>query len=310
MTLTSFARKRATEGGIFYKIGSWQWSEKLTNDSKSSKTYAYAGDQDPAGSGYPFINFCPDFFDQLDLTNAIAFGSAQSRDKRYDLENYNNRATTFLVSQLPISYRMKRLTETAQHELFHLSIASGAPTLGPRVIDYRLKWFDKDGEVIKVSGAYGPLKTKMLARFPGSSSSRPTGYYVQRNAENLMLFAFSKYVTQKIGNIYPYLPIVEKVSEVPFKPPPRSGTLGLDYIATFVSDGNEFYLNSTDDSAEDCVGSSSDGGEEPVVISDFTADSEYPDEYLTQRKACLKSLEALNTTITPDTPKFGSGGRM
>lgn len=159
-----------------------------------------------------------------------------------------------------------------------------------------------------ITSAYGALKAKVLARYQGSSSSKTSGYYVQRNAENLMLFALAKYVTNKLGGIYPYLPIVEEQSGTPFRPNTGS-TLDLGYIANFYSDDNGICLEDTgsdvDEASNDCTDLSTSEDGEVVSIDSFTPDSDYPDEYISQRNAWLKALGAGD----PATIDSGTGGR-
>jgi hypothetical protein len=177
-----------------------------------------------------------------------------------------------------------------QYELFHLNLAAGSPKTGPEVIDYNLKFttIDEDGEEkSKIRTAYGALRTKILTRYQGSSS-KPTGYYVQRNADNLMHFALAKYVTKKLGNLYPYLPIVESPEGKPVRPK-IVNSLGLDYIAEFYSENGRVYLNSTDsdldEASEGCINSGVNNDRDIVVVDEFTPDSEYPEGYITQKKA-------------------------
>jgi hypothetical protein len=199
-----------------------------------------------------------------------------------------------------------------QHELFHLNLAAGTPKTGPEIIDYNLKFSTKDtaGNLkIKIRSAYGTLHTKILARYPGSSS-KPTGYYVQRNADNLTLFALAKYVTKKLGNLYPYLPVVESPEGKPVKPT-TVNSLGLDYVAEFYSENGSVYLNSTDsdldEASESCINSSVNNDGEIVVVDGFTPDSEYPEGYITQKKAWIETLEALDSGES--STDLGASGR-
>lgn len=65
-----------------------------------------------------------------------------------------------------------------------------------------------------------------------------TRYWVQRNADHLAYYALAKYLMTKNGGIYPHLPIITYESDGP----PYPGKL-----ASFVTEGSEFYLNSTSD---------------------------------------------------------------
>jgi hypothetical protein len=125
-----------------------------------------------------------------------------------------------------------------------------------------------------------------------------------------MLFALAKYVTKKLGNLYPYLPIVESPEGKPVKSP-TGNSLGLDYVAELYSENGSVYLNSTDsdldEASEDCISSSvnNDGG--IVVLDGFTRDSEYPEGYSTQKKAWIETLEALDSRET--STELGASGR-
>jgi hypothetical protein len=44
------------------------------------------------------INFCKGFFDQRSMSNAISYGSSLTAPNNLKLDNYDNRAATFLVS--------------------------------------------------------------------------------------------------------------------------------------------------------------------------------------------------------------------
>jgi hypothetical protein len=187
-----------------------------------------------------------------------------------------------------------------QHKLFHLNLAVGTLKTGPEVIDYNIEFTTKDSAgdiIIKVRTAYGALYTKILARYPGSSS-KPTGYYVQRNADNLTLFVLAKYVIKKLGNLYPYLPVVESLEGKPVKPRIRN-SLGLDYIAEFYSENGSVYMNSTDsdldEASEGYINSSVNNDREIVVVDRFAPDSEYPEGYITQKKAWIETLEVLDS---------------
>lgn len=96
----------------------------------------------------------------------------------------------------------------------------------------------EDGDT-QTEMAYGPLRTKILARFQGGPGLGTTGYWVQRNSDNLAYYALAKYVTKQIGDIYPHLPIVtHDISGPPYPPLPKT-------LALFETSGSNFYLNNT-----------------------------------------------------------------
>ena len=63
------------------------------------------------------INFCDGFFGRRSLSNAYAYGSAQTFPENFRLSRYDNRAQTFF------------------HELLHLDLAADSPSPNPRVTD-------------------------------------------------------------------------------------------------------------------------------------------------------------------------------
>lgn len=88
---------------------------------------------------------------------------------------------------------------------------------------------------------YGPLAKKILAGWTGGAGLGSTGYWVQRNSDNLAHHALAKYVTLKNDNIYPHLPVV--INEIAGPPYPTH----LDTLAEFITDGSNLFLNTTED---------------------------------------------------------------
>ncbi|KAB8198899.1 hypothetical protein BDV34DRAFT_218516 [Aspergillus parasiticus] len=160
------------------------------------------------------------------------------------------------------------------YKLFHLDLAVDSPQYN----------------------AYGTLATKILARWDCGGNRNSVGYWVQRNAHNLAYYALAKHVMSKNGNIYPHLPIVtNELARAPF-PKPDPGLL-----ATFVTDGSDFYLNTTDDltawdsSAGEHYPDCSDNLNESennssLTIDGFAPDSEYPDDYISQVSTWIEAL--------------------
>ncbi|KAJ5472724.1 hypothetical protein N7530_006725 [Penicillium desertorum] len=195
-----------------------------------------------------------------------------------------------------------------QHELFHLNLAADSPEPNPSVLDLRIDVKMSPQDTVTVD-AYGALHCKILARWqstlPGSHSA---GYYVQRNSDNLAYYALAKYVMSKNGNVYPHLPIVTyKLDGPPYPTRP-------DSLATFVTEGSDFYLNTTNDvtildysptgdyppCSEDANGNEVSS---PLTIDGFSPASAYPDDYNSQ---VLTWIEALGSTEGGSNP--GSGG--
>ena len=159
--------------------------------------------------------------------------------------------------------------------------------------------------------AYSPLGTKLLARWQGGAGLGSTGYWVQRNSDNLAYYALAKYVTGKIGNIYPHLPIVtNELSGPPYQAPPST-------LAEFVTDGSNFYLNTTDDVStfetewaldvgDDYPGCSDDENSDaaseagsPINIDGFAPASAYPDDYNSQVSSWISALATSTSSSTP-----------
>ena len=113
------------------------------------------------------------------------FGSNKADNSKWNLATYENQAAIML------------------HEMTHLDLAADSSvgsTPNPRVWDFTVDFQDLDGQTWRAK-AYGPLHTKILARYePDSPTDFPqTGYYVQRNADNFAMYALAKYVQSKIG---------------------------------------------------------------------------------------------------------------
>ncbi|KAI9642511.1 hypothetical protein NHQ30_009316 [Ciborinia camelliae] len=252
---------------------------------------AYAANLDD--TGYPVINFCEGFFKTRNLNDAVTWGSALRSPYKYNLEKYENRALIFF------------------HELLHLNLAADSPSPNPPVLDLQADYWDAKLEEEITQVIYGPLWTKIMARFHNSAIGS-SGYWVQRNADNLAYYALAKYVTSKIGNVYPHLPIVDKeITGVPHAIGP------LDLIATFTSDpdGGNLALNITGyvhsfnvtldaDGGYDYPGCSDDmnpaSSADPtlanITIDRFAPDSAYPSDYISQRSSWISELYAAFTT--------------
>lgn len=196
--------------------------------------------------------------------------------------------------------------------MLHLDLAADSPRPNPRITDLQIDI--KIGNLGRTltETAYGPLLTKILARWQGSSvpGAGSTGYYVQRNADNLAYYALAKYVTSKIGNIYPHLPVVTyELSGPPYPPPPNS-------VAEFVTEGNNFFLNTTYDVKDfqnawslslegDYPGCSDNANPDSVTTADpaitingFAPASAYPDSYNRQVSSWLSDLKS-SSSPTP-----------
>ena len=152
--------------------------------------------------------------------------------------------------------------------------------------------------------------TKILARWQGGAEEFSTGYYVQRNSDNLAYYALAKYVTSKIGNIYPHLPIVKNELDGPPYPPLPST------LAEFITDGSNFYMNTTDDIqtfdtdwangvGDDYPGCSDHVNDDAateagsaISIDGFAPASAYPDDYNSQVSSWIAALSTATSTLS------------
>ena len=125
------------------------------------------------------------------------------------------------------------------------------------------------------------------------------GYYVQRNSDNLAMYALAKYVMTQNGNVYPHLPIVIYRPDGPPYPPIPGA------LATFVTEGGDFYWNTTGgltawDTDPDTTprqeyrgcpeAENRSGLNSPLTINAFAPDSAYPDSYNAQVSTWMKAL--------------------
>lgn len=179
-------------------------------------------------------------------------------------------------------------------------MAADSPSPNFRVDDFQINVKSRYEDKTFRTMAYGPLATKVLARYDGwGSGPGSVGYYVQRNADNLVYYALAMYVMTKNGNSYPYLPmIIHEVDGLPSIPPP-SGSL-----IRFVTRDSQLYLNaSTDDltaydssPGDDYPGCRDDeneneaGHSQVLAIDAFAPNSVYPDEYNRQVLSWTKNL--------------------
>lgn len=159
--------------------------------------------------------------------------------------------------------------------------------------------------------AYGPLATKILARWKGGAGLGSTGYWVQRNSDNLAYYALAKYVTLKNDNIYPHIPVV--INEIAGPPYPHH----LDTLAEFITDGSNLFLNTTDDvqtfsqdwansTSDDQSGCSDDANGDAaalagsaISIDGFAPTSAYPDDYNSQVSSWVAALHTASPTPQP-----------
>ncbi|KAH7319091.1 hypothetical protein BKA65DRAFT_482611 [Rhexocercosporidium sp. MPI-PUGE-AT-0058] len=182
-------------------------------------------------------------------------------------------------------------------------LAANSPDPNPSVDDFKIdiKMSSPNDPFARpvTSDAYGTLYTKILARWQGGGGVGSIGYYVQRNSDNLAMYALAKYVMTKNGNMYPHLPIVTyKPDGPPYPPIPGA-------LATFVTEGGDFYWNTTGgltawdtdpnttphQEYRGCPEAENGSGlNYPLTINAFAPDSAYPDSYNAQVSTWMKAL--------------------
>jgi hypothetical protein len=186
--------------------------------------------------------------------------------------------------------------------MFHLDLAAASPSPNPRIYDLTVifKTSSDPGAPTYERTAYGTLYTKILARWQGAPDEGSTGYWVQRNAENLANYALAKYVMTKNGNIYPHLPIVTwQAVGAPYL---KFGGLLAEFVE---KDDNFFWNTSSGVDAFESVWSEYDDSTCPdygdedatteanlaVTIDGFAPNSAYPDGYNRQLASWIEALD-------------------
>jgi hypothetical protein len=125
---------------------------------------------EPYKLDYPDITFCPTFFKQRSLKDAMAYGASLPSPWKEHLDNFDNQGSTFL------------------HELFHVNLAAntfnGSPN--PRILDLQLD-VPLQGRIARL-GAYGSLLGRLLAKYDPMDDpfGSDVGFYTQRNGRSLM----------------------------------------------------------------------------------------------------------------------------
>lgn len=167
-------------------------------------------------------------------------------------------------------------------------MAANSPDPNPNVIDLDIQIKYGKDKVLDVP-AYGPLATKVLARWQGNAALGTTGYWVQRNADNLAYYALAKYVMTKNGGLYPHHELAG---------PPHPGSL-----ASFVTEDSDFYLNTTSNDditiwTGDYPGCDDDldvsATSSTLTIDGFVPASAYPDSYNEQVSTWIEELGSAN----------------
>ena len=204
----------------------------------------------------------------------------------------------------------------------HLDLAANTAKANPHISDLTIKFRTSDGRELATK-AYGPVATKILARWHQTNIGSNTGNFVQTNADNFAMFALAKYVQKELGNFYPHLPIV---TQVPLRAPRQPWQDSISaYIAEFVAEGDEFYLNTTDSiltlendwdlefDGEETAGCSDDpnsGSYPPISIDGFAPASAYPDDYNSQVSSWISALATASSAASPATTTASSSATL
>lgn len=265
-----------------------------------SNTVAYARNKDPDSPKYPMINFCPLFFLRPNLGTAIKTKDSYFAGTALNIDKYINRGSAFLVGCVRRLQDCENMQTDIcqQHELFHLNLAANSPNPNPKVWDLTMTLpVEKDANGNPRSGTrdfkiYGGLLTKTLARWKGTTS-QSVGYWVQRNSDNLSLYALAKYIMTKNGNVYPHLPMAVVN---PTSPPYHAA------VYPITQTDSQLYMNistayssmetsdipmcpaGADDDDDAIYATDSDTS---VVIDGFSDNSVYPAEYIAQVQSWL-----------------------
>ncbi|KEF57471.1 uncharacterized protein A1O9_05388 [Exophiala aquamarina CBS 119918] len=240
---------------------------------------AYSLNSDPDDPNWPMINFCKPWFEKRSLGNAYAFGSGQTGTAKFDITKYLNRA------------------ETMFHELLHLNNVADSvgnvpnPVVDDMTITYAFR-ASTGRDVTVEERAYGATRSKLLARFKPEIGDLPTGYYVQRNADNLVFYALAKYTQEKLG-AYPHMPVIRefKLTLPPFKKPnPVIEYKSIDNKAVLLDELDIEPVPGCNDRLDDASPTS-------LTLGTPYDDSEYPSDYRIQMAQWVGALS--------DTPALG-----
>jgi hypothetical protein len=181
-----------------------------------------------------------------------------------------------------------------------LDLAADSPSPNPSILDLQIDIKAGNTGNTFTFPAYGPALTKVLARYHDNADPGSTGYYVQRNSDNLAYYALAKYVTKQNDNIYPHLPIVKYEIDGPPYP-------GLFPVISSGPNGTNVFLNTTtnltdtintlDTNFDDYPGCSDDADDADDVaiitvnITNFAPDDAYPANYIQNLTSWVTALK-------------------
>lgn len=246
-------------------------------------------------NGVPFINFCPRYFLEATLDDAM---------KKADRVNW------------PVNWMMMGNYAQTQggtwfHELLHIDWVSkfGAYGSNGKVIDVVMAFKRREGRdiIVEYVEAYGPTLAKMLARF-----GIDTGFWTVRNADTFHMFALARYVQEKVG-LYPHLPLAPKPPDgVSGSRPSETVFFTVPGLFEMYGDGTvQVDVNTTeyDEASWDPTGTCAvldsgivnDDSQILTLSAAFAAESAYPTDYMSSWSSWA-GLTASTPTPTPTTP--------
>lgn len=167
----------------------------------------------------------------------------------------------------------------------------------PRPLDVQVDILTVTGPVTQ--SAYGTLRSKILARWTGGPLLGGTGYWVQRNSDNLAWYALAQYLTFINDNLYPSYPLVKYSNlDAPHLPAGRrivrfnnvNGRPVLDadgdgdVLEPFWFDANNGSCFNEPDLDEEI------DADYAVTIDDLVPDSAYPEGYQQSVSSWIASL--------------------
>ncbi|KAM6514037.1 hypothetical protein FALCPG4_015217 [Fusarium falciforme] len=170
----------------YYKCNSRCWDSESYGKVVYWKPRAVAYTKNRDEDRGDYINWCPEWFNRRPCDErASKFSTYYDETQRYNMVNYECREQAMV------------------HELFHIdkNREANVPDLTSRIKDRSFKLRGS-------KSAYGPLYTKVLARY----SRGNVGFYVATNADNLAFYFLGKWIQERYG-IYPHKPVTNEEPE-------------------------------------------------------------------------------------------------
>ncbi|KAL0469374.1 hypothetical protein QR685DRAFT_444120, partial [Neurospora intermedia] len=268
------------------------WALQCTCKLGSSKMHAYIVNFDPKYKRAS-INFCDAYFASDTLDQAM-----ENANKGYPLSYWAD-LTRYEPNQ----------GATWFHELLHIDWVSLSGDYGDneRVVDLKLSFPHKPSPLIY--DAYSPYLCKALARLRQNAAD-----WTIRNADSLTLYALANYVQNKMGNLYPHLPLAPLPPDSAFEPFVDSDLFSITTDGTVTLASNTTLLDEVAWDGSGVCAAIDDGDSsntDPsafLTISGggFALQSDYPADYLSS----LSSWHGLTPTTTKSAPTPTATWRM